>query len=298
MPLALRSCDERGDRAPGRVLAHQGEGADDVRGGHRGAVVGVPAVVGHRRGDRAAGGEDVEQLATVAVARRRSRRRSSRRPSPRSRCSRSRRLAPNTVVAGGDHRGHTLREEGVDPVFRGSVSQAAVFEPPPRLRLAATMFHEGCAVSRAASSSRAASGRRGRRRRTGRCRAAEAASLKRVKTCIAMMSAPGATPATGAPATPLPLPAAMPATWVPWSQRWAQCARAGRQRVDVGTVVGGRAVGAQRLLRRLARSGVRRAVLRDHPAPEERVVEVDAGVEDRHGGSGAGHPAAWACRRG
>ena len=44
--------------------------------------------------------------------------------------------------------------------------------------------------------------------------------LKRVNTCIAMIPAPGATPFTGLPGAPVPWPAAMPATWVPWSHRW------------------------------------------------------------------------------
>jgi hypothetical protein len=39
-----------------------------------------------------------------------------------------------------------------------------------------------------------------------------------LKTCMATMSAPGATPRAGAPAMPAPSPAAIPATWVPWEQ--------------------------------------------------------------------------------
>ena len=40
--------------------------------------------------------------------------------------------------------------------LRTSLSHGALSWPPPRLRLAATMFHDGWAVSRAASASRAA----------------------------------------------------------------------------------------------------------------------------------------------
>jgi hypothetical protein len=44
------------------------------------------------------------------------------------------------------------------------------------------------------------------------------ALLKRVKTWMPTRSASGATPAVGAPVTPVPSPIAMPATWLPWSQ--------------------------------------------------------------------------------
>ena len=104
--------------------------------------------------------------------------------------------------------------------LRTSPSHADPLYPAPRLMLAATTPHSGWAASRAASSSSARSWSEGYDATHGGVPPHSAAPLKRVNTCIAMSFAPGATPATGLPGAPVPWPAAMPATWVPWSQRW------------------------------------------------------------------------------
>ena len=260
--------------------------------GHRGALVGRPRVVRDRGGDRGARGEEVEEGAPVAVA-------GNRVVVVRGADGDGGRDAGRgadggdvAVVAGRDHGRHALRQEGVDaalahvPVARGAVDPAAEAhvrgdDAPLRVRgVEGRQLVERAelvgGVGRDAGGRPAAGG--------GGVEAGE--DLHRDDPRARSDSRYGA---AGCPGAETGRDARDMGAVVAEVDR---AARAAGERVDVGAVVLGRAVGAQRLL--AGGKGRRRAVLRDDAAAEERVVDVDPGVEDRDRAAGAGEAARWA----
>ena len=99
-----------------------------------------------------------------------------------------------------------------------SPSQFAVNIPPPRLMFADTMSEPSVPLSASTRSSPSTWSDGNEDTHGAGFGLQSLAELKRVNTVIATMSAPGATPSPGAPATPVASPAAMPATCEPWSQ--------------------------------------------------------------------------------
>ncbi|KOG31681.1 hypothetical protein ADK34_09985 [Streptomyces viridochromogenes] len=110
------------------------------------------------------------------------------------------------------------------------------------------------------------------------------------KTWMARTSASGATPRLGAPSTPIPSPATIPATWVPWEQTAPMVAHgpvstSALPGPTCSPVPSGAQTGGAD-----ARVGDREARLTRDATREERVVDGDAGVEDGDRCAGAGLP--------
>ena len=244
---------------------------------------------GDRGGDRGARGEEVEEGAPVAVARNRVVVVRGADGDGGRDAGRGADGGDVAVVAGRDHGRHALRQEGVDaglahvPVARGAVDPAAEAhvrgdDAPLRVRgVEGRQLVERAelvgGVGRDAGGRPAAGG--------GGVEAGE--DLHRDDPRARSDSRYGA---AGCPGAETGRDARDMGAVVAEADR---AARAAGERVDVGAVVLGRAVGAQRLL--AGGHGRRRAVLRDDAAAEERVVDVDPRVEDRDRASGAGEAA-------
>src|SRR5256885_12250520 len=102
--------------------------------------------------------------------------------------------------------------------FSGSPSQAALNEPPPRLRLTDAMLRVPCTAytrSRPAMRSEVYAPTHSVLNRPQ-----SATEVNLENTCTATICAPGATPENVSPAL-APLPVAIPATCVPWKQPFA-----------------------------------------------------------------------------